>query len=177
MGVKFPLFFMLSHWVLHLRGAGINAAAAAAALGVFTITQIPGQLIGGWLVDKIPARYAFMLGFCCYVSGAWLAVRVDSGAMMLANIAAILFGVGFGWTFIVAYTSIGHFYGPGPYPKLTGMMALLSSTIAAPSGAIAGGLFDLYGNYTPALELIGVVSLAGMVAAAFAKMPRTTSNI
>jgi MFS family permease len=174
---KFPLFFMLSHWVLHLRGAGISAAAAAAALGIFTITQIPGQLVGGWLVDKIPARYALMLGFCCYLSGTWLATRVDSDAIIVANIAAALFGLGFGWTFIAAYTSVGHFYGPGPYPKLTGMLALISSTIAAPSGAIAGGLFDLYGNYKPALELIGVVSLAGMVAAAFAKMPRTTSNV
>jgi sugar phosphate permease len=169
---KFPLFFMLSHWILHLRGAGVSAAAAAAALGIFTITQIPGQLVGGWLVDKIPARYALMLGFCCYLSGAWLAIPVDAGAIVRANIAAALFGLGFGWTFIAAYTSVGHFYGPGPYPKLTGMLALISSTIAAPSGAIAGGLFDLYGNYRPALELIGVVSLTGMVAAAFAKMPR-----
>jgi MFS family permease len=169
---KFPLFFMLSHWVLHLRGAGISAAAAAAALGVFTIMQIPGQLVGGWLVDKIPARYALMLGFCCYMSGAYLAIRVASNTIFLANAAAMLFGIGFGWTFIAVYTSIGHFYGPAPYPKLTGMLALLSSVIAAPSGAIAGGLFDLYGNYKPALELIGLISLIGMAAVAFAKMPR-----
>lgn len=173
---KFPLFFMLSHWVLHLRGAGISAAAAATALGVFTITQVPGQLVGGWLVDKIPARYALMLGFCCYLSGAYLAIRVASDTIFLANAAAMLFGIGFGWTFIAVYTSMGHFYGPGPYPKLTGMLALLSSVIAAPSGAIAGKLFDSYGNYTPALELIGLISLAGMVAVAFAKIPRISKK-
>jgi len=56
------------------------------------------------------------------------------------------------------------------------MLALLSSVIAAPSGAIAGKLFDSYGNYKPALELIGLVSLTGIVAVAFAKIPRTSKK-
>jgi hypothetical protein len=56
------------------------------------------------------------------------------------------------------------------------MLALLSSVIAAPSGAIAGKLFDSYGNYIPALELIGLISIAGMVAVAFAKIPRISNK-
>ena len=54
---KFPLFFMLSHWVLHLRAAGVSAAAAATALGVFTITQILGQFVGGLWIRSPPATH------------------------------------------------------------------------------------------------------------------------
>jgi MFS family permease len=123
---KYPLFFMLGHWVLHLRGAGISAAAAATALGIFTLTQIPGQFIGGWLVDKVSAGYALMLGFACYLIGAYLAIRVSARAILAADSASMFFGIGFGWTFVAVYTLVGHFYGPAAYPKLSGVLALLS---------------------------------------------------
>jgi sugar phosphate permease len=62
---QFPFFFFTAHWILHLRGVGINPADAAWAMGLFTMGGIAGRLIGGWLMDKMPARYAFMLGICC----------------------------------------------------------------------------------------------------------------
>ena len=169
---KYPLFFMLGHWVLHLRGAGISAAAAATALGIFTLTQIAGQFIGGWLVDKVSARYALMLGFACYLIGVYLAIRIGAHSVLAADAASVLFGIGFGWTFVGVYTLVGHFYGPAAYPKLSGVLALLSSTIAAPSSAISGKLFDVYGSYAPALELIGLIALIGIIAGGFATMPQ-----
>jgi cyanate permease len=90
----------------------------------------------------------------------------------MADLATVLFGVGFGWTFVAVYTVVGHFYGHAAYPKLSGTMALLSSVIAAPSSAIAGKLFDVYGSYAPALEVIGGLSIVGIVALAFANMPQ-----
>jgi MFS family permease len=174
---KYPLFFMLGHWVLHLRGAGLNAAVAATALGIFTVTQIAGQFVGGWLVDKIKARYALVLGFSCYLIGVYLALRVSAHAILTADAASVLFGVGFGWTFVAVYTLVGHFYGPAAYPKLSGVLALLSSTIAAPASAISGKLYDVYGGYTQALELIAVISLVGIVAGGFATMPRPRQTI
>jgi MFS family permease len=169
---KYPLFFMLGHWLLHLKEVGISPANAATALGLFTLTQIPGQLIGGWLMDKIVARYALMLGFCCYLLATVLAIRLTGHSVLMADAAATFFGIGFGWTFIAVYTVVGHYYGPVAYPKLTGMMALLSTVIAAPSSAIAGKLFDIYGHYAPALELVGLLSCVGVAALAFATMPR-----
>src|SRR5262249_33560155 len=59
---QFPYFFFIAHWLLHLRQRGINAADAAWAMGLFTLGAIVGRLIGGWLMDKIPGRFAFMSG-------------------------------------------------------------------------------------------------------------------
>jgi len=121
------------------------------------------------------ARYALMLGFCCYLAGMFLALRVSAQAVSVAYVAAILFGLGFGWTFIAVYTAIGHFYGPAAYPQLSGMMALISSVTAAPSSAIGGKLFDAYGSYTRAFELIGLVTVLAIAALVFATMPQPTA--
>ncbi len=173
---KYPYFFITAHWVLHLKGAGISAADAAMALGLFTLGGLSGRLLGGWLMDKMVARYALMLGFCCYLVAVGLALRVSAHALLVADAAAILFGLGFGWTFIAVYTVVGHFYGPAAYPKLSGMMALISSVTAAPSSAIGGRLFDAYGSYTPAFELIAVVTIVAMATLALATMPQPVAT-
>src|SRR5207302_10538690 len=97
---QFPFFFFTAHWLLHLKGAGIRPADAAFAMGLFTLGAVFGRLIGGWLMDDMEGRYAFMLGVCCYFLGSILAVRVSPEALWIAYSAAILYGAGFGWTFI-----------------------------------------------------------------------------
>jgi MFS family permease len=168
---QFPFFFFTAHWLLHLKGAGIQAGDAAWAMGVFTMGAVVGRLIGGWLMDRLPARYAFMMGLCCYFLGSVLAIRVNAHALWIAYIAAILYGTGFGWTFICLNTATGHFYGPSAFPKLNGMVLLLTAVFCSPAGFIGGKLFDLYGNYTLAFEINILIAAAGIIALFFAPMP------
>jgi MFS family permease len=171
MACQFPFFFFTAHWLLHLKGAGVQAADAAWAMGVFTLGAVVGRLIGGWLMDRMAARYAFMLGLCCYFLGSVLAIRVNPHALWIAYLAAILYGTGFGWTFICVNTATGHFFGPSAFPKLNGLMLLLTAVFCSPAGYIGGKLFDLYGNYTLAFEINILISAAGVVALFFARMP------
>lgn len=177
---QFPFFFFTAHWILHLRQHGIGAADAAWAMGLFTMGAIGGRLIGGWLMDKMPARFAFMSGLCCYFLGSFLAMRVGSTAFTTAIAAAILYGVGFGWTFICMNTMSAHYYGPAAFPKVNGMLLLLTGVIGSPAGVIGGKLFDKFGSYNPAFELNILISAIGILALAFAPMPRhegTTSAL
>jgi MFS family permease len=171
MASQFPFFFFTAHWLLHLKGAGIHAADAAWAMGLFTLGAVGGRLIGGWLMDRLTARYAFMLGLCCYFLGSVLAIRVDPHALWIAYVAAILYGTGFGWTFICMNTATGNFYGPSAFPKLNGMAMLLTAVFCSPAGFIGGKLFDLYGNYTLAFEINILIAAAGIIALFFAQMP------
>jgi MFS family permease len=168
---QFPFFFFTAHWLLHLKGAGISPADAAWAMGLFTLGAVFGRLIGGWLMDRMVARYAFMLGLCCYFAGSVLAIRVNPHALWIAYAAAILYGTGFGWTFICVNTATGHFYGPAAFPKLNGLVLLLTAAFCSPAGFIGGKLFDVYGNYTLAFELNILIAAAGVIALFFAKMP------
>jgi|WetSurMetagenome_2_1015567.scaffolds.fasta_scaffold15233_1 MFS family permease len=167
---QFPFFFMAAHWVLHLKGLGLSAATAAMAMGIYTMGSIAGRLIGGWLMDTIQARFVFMFGMCCTIAGS--SIAMNSTSAMIAYIAAILMGAGFGWTFVALNTTVGHFYGPAAFPKLIGSMLLASALACSPAGFIGGKLFDVYQSYSPAFLLIIGICLAAMAALTFAKLPQ-----
>ncbi len=169
---QFPFMFFTAHWILHLRGVGINPADAAMAMGLFTMGGIAGRLIGGWLMDKMAARFAFMLGIVCYVAGSFLAISVTPSTLLLAYIAAILYGAGFGWSFVCLNTMVGNFYGPAAFPKVNGIVLLLSAIACSPAGIVGGKIFDAFKSYTPAFQLNVVICVVGIIALFFATMPQ-----
>src|SRR5205823_5695155 len=168
---QFPFFFFTAHWLLHLKGVGVRPADAAFAMGLFTLGAVFGRLIGGWLMDAVEGRYAFMLGFCCYFLGSFLAMRVSPETLWIAYSAAILYGTGFGWTFICLNTVTGNYYGPMAFPKVSGMMLVLAALFCSPAGYLGGKLFDLYHSYKLAFEVNSAVAAIGIVALSFARMP------
>ncbi len=173
---QFPFFLFTAHWILHLQGVGIPSADAAFAMGLFTLACIAGRLIGGWLMDTISARIAFMIGLFCYVVGSVAALKVTPDSLAIAYAAAVLYGLGIGWTFTCMTTCVAHFFGPEAFPKLAGTMLLLTSGGASPAGFIGGKIFDITGSYARAFELNILVAVIGIIAIAFATLPRSRSD-
>ena len=173
----FPFFFVVAHWILRLRGAGISSADAAFAMGLFTIGTLGGRWLGGLLMDLMNSRLAFVLGLSVYFIASYLAIIVRPETLMLGYIASILYGAAYGWTFTCAGTITAHYYGPAAFPKLYGTMTLLVSAFASPAGYIGGKIFDLYGSYTRAIELNCVMAVIGIVTISFAAMPKPRSEV
>lgn len=168
---QYPLFFFVAHWILHARGAGIPAAAAAWTMSLFAIAGITGRLIGGWLMDTISGRIAFIMGLSIFVVGSFLAMQVTATTLSIAFAAAISYGLAFGWSFTCMNTCTAHFYGATAFPKLNGTLILLTSVVGSPAGYIGGKIFDMYGGYARAFELNALLAAIGILAMAFAKMP------
>jgi MFS family permease len=168
---QFPYFFFIAHWILHLKAAHFQANTAAWAMGLFTLGAIAGRLVGGWLMDKIAARFAFASGLLCYFVGSLLAIEARPAALALAIAAGMLYGIAFGWTFVCLNTVTAHFFGPAAFPKLNGMMLLLTAIFCSPAGLIGGEIFDKFGSYTRAFELNMLLVAIGIVALSFAKPP------
>jgi MFS family permease len=168
---QFPFFLFTAHWLLHLKGAGLAASDAALAMGVFTLATVFGRLLGGWLMDRIAARYAFMLGLCCYFLGSFLAIRVSANELWIAYTAAFLYGLAFGWTFICLNTITGNYYGPAAFPWLSSLVYAIAAVFCSPAGFLAGRIFDLYHSYKLAFELNSLVAGLGIIALFFARMP------
>lgn len=174
---EFPYFFFVAHWILHLRNANVSAATAAWAMGLLTLGGIAGRLIGGVLMDKMSARFAFMIGLCSYFAGSVLAVEVRINPLPFAFAAAILYGVAFGWTFVCLNAITANFYGPAAFPKLNGMMMLLTGVACSPAGFVGGAVFDKFGSYTAAFELNMAVAALGILTLSFATTPRPREAI
>ena len=172
----FPFFFFVAHWVLRLRGAGIASSSAAWAMSLFTIGTIGGHWLGGLLMDVMNSRLVFAIGLSVYFVGSYLAIIVQPDMLTVAYAAAVSYGVASGWTLTCLSTIVAHYYGPAAFPRLNGMMTLVTSVLASPAGFVGGKLFDLYGSYTRAFELNCVIAAIGIVAVAFAVMPRPRSE-
>jgi MFS family permease len=173
----FPFFFFVAHWILRLRGAGIASSSAAWAMSLFTIGTIGGHWLGGLLMDVMNSRLVFAIGLSIYFVGSYLAIIVQPDMLTVAYAAAISYGVASGWTLTCVSTITAHYYGPAAFPQLNGVMTLVTSVLAAPAGYIGGKVFDLYGSYTRAFELNCVVAAVGIVAVAFAVMPRPGNEV
>jgi MFS family permease len=173
---QYPYFFFVAHAILHMKSAGLSAANAAWAIGLSTMGAIVGRQIGGWMMDRIAARYAFMSGLCCYLAGSLLALRIHAGAVGVAFAAAIFYGTAFGWTFTCLNTAIAHFFGPAAYPKLNGVNLLVGGLLSSPAGFVGGKLFDLYQSYALGFEVNMLVVALGIVALAFARLPQPKSD-
>jgi MFS family permease len=173
----FPFFFFVAHWILRLRGTGISSADAAWAMGLFTIGTLGGRWLGGLLMDIMNSRLVFVIGLSLYFIGSYLAIIVRPDNLIVAYVAAVVYGGAYGWTFTCMITVTAHYYGPAAFPKLNGVMTLLTSACASPAGYIGGKLFDLYGSYTRAFELNCVMAAIGIVAVTFAVMPRPRNEV
>ena len=169
---QFPFFFFTAHWLLHLRGLGVSAVDAAWAMGLFTLGSVFGRLMGGWLMDRMAAHAAFILGLSLYFLGSFLAIRSTPANLAIVAIAAISYGLAFGWTFICLNTTTGNYYGPAAFPELSGTLLLLASLFCAPAGFIGGRIFDVFRSYTRAFEMNAVVAGIGIAAMFFARMPK-----
>jgi MFS family permease len=169
---QFPYFFFVAHWLLHLRSVHVEPGIAAWALGFLTLGGIGGRLIGGTLMDKITARYAFMMGLTCYLAGSVLAIRVRAGALPIAFAAATLYGVAFGWTFVCLNAITARYYGPEPYLKLNGTMLSLTGVAGSLAGIVGGAVFDKFGDYRGAFVLNMVLAIVGIFALSFATTPQ-----
>ena len=173
---QFPYFFFVAHGILHMKGSGLSAATAAWAMGLFTMGAILGRQIGGWLMDKMPARYAFISVLCCYFAGSLLALRIHSDTLAIAFAAAIFYGIAFGWTYNCMNTATAHFFGPAAYPKLNGLNLLIGGLISSPAGFVGGKLFDVYRSYAFGFALNMVIVAIGITALAFATAPKPKSE-
>lgn len=170
---QYPFWFFTAHWIMHLKGLGITPEIYSFAMGLFTMGSIFGRLIGGWLMDKISARYAFILGLCCYFIGSLLAIQLTKDTpIMIVYTAGILYGGAFGWSWVCLNTTTGNFFGVKSFPKLNGTILMVSAVLCSPAAIIGGKLFDLYNSYTPAFMLNIAVTSIGVIALIFAKMPQ-----
>src|SRR5260370_38412040 len=82
---QFPFFLFTPHWLLHLKGVGVAASDAAFAMGLFTLATVFGRLLGGWLMDRLGARFLFILRLRCYFLGSFPALPVCGDALRTAS--------------------------------------------------------------------------------------------
>jgi MFS family permease len=140
--------------------SGIRADAAAAALGFQALAYVAGQVIGGWLSDRVGRRIVGLAAAVLVAGGVVAAIGLVSASPVIAIAGLALHGVGTGATIAVRSAAFGDVFRGPTFGTIFGLLAVaypIGGSAAVYVGALA---FDATGSYG---LLVPVVLLAVVV--------------
>jgi len=145
---SFSFMAILENEVPHLQDIGFPIVAAAGALSAASLGSAFGKFSFGWLSDRIPAKYACIIGLSLQLIGIVILIFVKAASpVALLWISSILFGVGMGsWLPTMSIMSGRHF-GLAHFGTIFGVINMIQ-TLGASTGPFVGALmYDAIGNY------------------------------
>jgi MFS family permease len=134
--------------------AGIRAEAAAAALGIQALTYVAGQVVGGWLSDRVGRRMVGLAAAVMVGGGVVAAVGLVAAQPALAIAGIAVHGLGTGATIAVRSAAFSDVFGGPNFGTIFGLLAVaypIGGTVAVYIGAAA---FDATGSYALLLPVV-----------------------
>jgi MFS family permease len=160
-GESVPSTAAIAHAVPHLRDLGHSAAAAAAAIGLFSVCTIFGKLAAGFLCDRVEPRYAWSASIMMMGFGVWLATRAQSAGVMY--LFAGMLGLGSGGALTCWHTTVANYFGPNLFASILGTQLPFSNAVAAVTPFLIGLAYDAQRSYTIAFYAVAGVSIGAAV--------------
>lgn len=158
---------LLVHLVPMLRDSGMDGAQAARIAALVGVGVIIGRIGIGWLIDRAFAPYVAAAIFLVTAGGC---VMLATNGVSMAPLAAFLIGFSLGAEVDLIAFLTSRYFGLRHYGFLYASVYACFWFGASLGPAIAGRLFDHYGDYE--LALVMVIALMVCGAAAAASLPR-----
>ncbi|HYW64825.1 MAG TPA: MFS transporter [Bradyrhizobium sp.] len=152
------------HQTKYLLDIGFTPGVAAFALGMVSLLGIPGQILLGHVSDRIGREAvwaASCVGFAiCFV--ALIALAYAPTLLLLYVMVAAQGALGYGLTSIMGAVVLEIFEGKH-FGSIFGALMLIALAGGAAGPFVTGLLYDVYGNYTAAFAIAGLVSVLSAV--------------
>jgi MFS family permease len=135
-------------------GNGLGEGWAAAALGFQSLAYVGGQIVGGWLSDRIGRRIVGVLAAVAIGGGVVAALGFVAAQPGLAVAGIVLHGIGTGATIAVRSAAFGDVFGGPNFGTIFGLLAVaypIGGTLAVYLGALA---FDSTGSYLALIPFV-----------------------
>ncbi len=163
---------VMAHLFLHLtESVGYSDAGAASIMAFMTVMQIVGQVVGGFLGDRMSKRFIAMA--CMSMHAAGLLLVAYMGGVLLAVIGfAVLHGFAWGARGPLMQAIRADYFGKASFGSITGTSALITMLGTAGGPIIAGVLYDITGSYEIGFTIIAAISAAGSVFWVLATKPQ-----
>jgi cyanate permease len=168
-GESVPGTSTIAHAVPLLRDLGHSAAAAGAALGLFSTASMFGSLTVGLLCDRVEPRIVWAVCILLIGAGMLVATRARADAAMYLFTGTVGFGSGAALT--CWHATVGNYFGPSSFPSILCAQLPVSNTIAAASPFLVGIVYDVRGSYTPAFVSLAAFSVLTAILLFFTRPP------
>jgi MFS family permease len=148
--VFYSIFLTTQQFILYLQTAriGVSPLVAGYFISALYAASIGGKFFFGWLSDRFPPPRVMLV--CCSVMFLATFILFALNAQN-AIFFILLFGLGYGGTFVLLQLLVAEFFGQREYGKILGVIVMIEMIGAAIGGKITGYFADLDGgDYTRA---------------------------
>lgn len=157
----FSIFAFVQHLVLHLnKSFGYPLQEAGKTMFFFSVVAMLAKFGIGALADKVDRHRVFTV---CQVIMLVGVVGLASMKREWVFASAIIIGIGWGGLFTLYNMLAVNNFGLREIGRINGTISLLESVGVGIGSWAAGWLFDKYGNYQVAFEMIAVAVLIAIV--------------
>lgn len=164
------LIALMAHLAPMLTDRGHSIQTAAFVVTVYTATSMFFQLIGGYIGDRIPKRYALFVFTCIQASGVFV-LTYGPETLSVAYVFAVLFGIGFGGRNPLTVSIRGEYFGRRSFGKIMGVSQVPMNVLLLIAPTMAGIMRDVQGNYTMAFGILAVLNVLGAFLFLMARKP------
>ncbi|TPE62320.1 MFS transporter [Sandaracinobacter neustonicus] len=161
--------------VSHVASMGLGASAGAVAMSLLAAAGTLSKGVTGALCEKYPP-VRLLVGGLALQSVAMLGMW-SGGSVLMVYASALLFGIGWGVTWLSAHILLVRYYGAAIAGDMTAM-ATMMTTVAVLGPVIAGRVADVTGHYNIVfLAFAGMLGLATIVSALFLRAPEVVGAV
>jgi len=148
----FSIFAFVQHVVLHLnKSFGYSLKEAGQTLFFFSIVAMLAKLIIGAIADRIDRHKVFA---ACQVIMLIGVIGLATMKREWVFVSALVIGLGWGGLFTLYNMLAVNNFGLREIGRINGSISLLESVGVGLGSWAAGKLFDMYGNYQVAFEMV-----------------------
>ena len=156
--IFYPIFVTTQQFILYLQTPqiGMSATVASYAQAALFIVSVGGKFSFGFLSDRfVPTRVMLL---CCAVMFAATFILFGLNTTT-AFLFMILFGLGYGGTFVLLQRLTADYFGLREYGKILGAIMVIETIGAAVGGILTGRMADAAGgDYTQAFYWVVITT-------------------
>jgi MFS family permease len=157
----------------YLDDTGFSMAIAATALGTIGFGSAVGKLAFGWLSDRIPPKYACIMGFGTLFVAIYILMNInrESPAAMIW-IYSIVMGFGLGSWLPTMSVITSSTFGLASYGVIWGLITGIHGLGTAFGPMVVGYIYDTWGSYQRAFVLALSLLVMASIAIFMIRRPR-----
>ena len=164
------------HLFLHLTGSlRYTDGAAAAVIGLMTSLQIGGQLVGGYLGDRVSKRAVVVVCMAGHAIALLLLGQAANAPTVIAF--ALLHGFAWGVRGPLMAALNADYFGRTSFGSIFGVSTMIVTIGLIAGPLIAGVLYDHTGSYAAGFTVTAVIAALGSIFFVLATRPMPPPRI
>ena len=137
---------IMAHLGLMMEDKGFTLQDTAWVVIVYLSMAMLFQLLGGYLGDRIPKKFA-LFGFTSIQAGA-VVLLASASSLSAFYLFAFIFGIGFGGRNPLTVAIRGDYFGRASFGKILGLSTVPMNLLLLVAAPLGGYMRDVQGSYT-----------------------------